>query len=151
MLRAVVTKVSSKLAAKFLFVSFHIKQPLCEWYEVLFVTKSQHLFDRKSQTQPGGGWRFWSNAGHSNTERLSFMDFKLCGTVHSFLHVFYIFNGIKNVNIWIFLRGMGKRVGGQLTHVWDMEYLWTRVKIDNCFVICAGCTDGRFFFFFAVL
>lgn len=56
------------------------------------------LFDRKSQTQPGGGRGFWGDAGHGNAERMSSADVKLRGTVHSLI-IFYIFNGIKNVHI----------------------------------------------------
>lgn len=114
-----------------------LKQLIC------FILSS--LFDRKPQTQPGGGWRFWSDAGHSNTGWMSSANIKLRGTVHSFFLTFYIFNGIKNENIWTFSKGKGEG-GRAATHVWDMEFWWTWGDLANfLFVFCAVCTDGRFF------
>lgn len=67
-----------------------------------------------------------------------------CGALWCFCF-FYIFNGIKNVNIWNF--SMGRGIGLEQDHSclrqW-MEQIWT-------FFSGAVCTDGRCFFFFAVL
>lgn len=41
-----------------------------------------------------------------------------------FFLLFYIFNGIKNVNIWTFSKGKGPGRDGGGTHVWDMEFWW---------------------------
>lgn len=64
-----------------------------------------------------------------------------------FCFFFYIFNGIKNVNIWTF--SMGRGIGLEQDHSClrhggrGMEQIWT-------FFSGAVCTDGRFFCSFII-
>lgn len=64
-----------------------------------------------------------------------------------FFLFFYIFNGIKNVNIWTF--SMGRGIGLEQDHSclrhggWGMEQIGT-------FFSGAVCTDGRFFCSFII-